>query len=759
MMPNADGSVTIRADLDNSQLEKEYEKTVRKIGEMERDISAKKARRASHEQDSLGLKSQLDAASKKLHDLRMEAVKGNMTGDAVKAQGSAVSSLMEQWSEAQSQVEKYDKEIASATEKLEVQKAKAAELADEIEHSSNSANKLDYSFDGVEKRLDQLTKRMSKLASRVLIFSALASVLRSFRDYMGDVVSSNDEASASLARLKGALLTMIQPLTSVILPAFTAFVNILTAVIGKIASFIAILGGSTAKGASDAAKALDAETKALNSAGAAAKKASRDLAGFDEINRLGDTNTGGGGGSSSTVEPDFSWSDGVTEDLSRIADYILLIGTGLALWKIGDKLPGTLGTIATTLAGVLITLGGLLMLWDGINDAWENGVDWANLTEMIVGLAAAAGGLYIAFGPVAAGIGLVAGGLALLVTGFHDAMESGFNLTNTLLTVAGIVAAGLGITLLTHSLIPLLVGSIAGLLVALTVATGNSEELIQGVQNICQGFVDFFTGIFSGDIEKALGGIETMFDGMGQVVGSVVKGCRDTILSFLDWLDEKTGGKLSWIIDAAKELVTDFFDGILESGSKSIEDLKQIFTGLVTFITGVLTGDWEMAWEGLKDVFKGVLNGIVSVLEGCMNLIVDGINWVLKQINKISITIPSWVPGIGGSYFGPNIDLLDHYELPRLAQGAVLPANKPFLAMVGDQKHGTNVEAPLSTIQEAVAIVMDDMVGGMMAGFEALLEENRLLRETVESMEIGDETIAKANKRYQETMAIVRGGV
>lgn len=77
--------------------------------------------------------------------------------------------------------------------------------------------------------------------------------------------------------------------------------------------------------------------------------------------------------------------------------------------------------------------------------------------------------------------------------------------------------------------------------------------------------------------------------------------------------------------------------------------------------------------------------------------------------------------------------------------------------MLGDQKHGTNIEAPLTTIQEAVALVMEDMTGGMMAGFEALLEENQRLRAAVEGIEVGDSTIGQAANRYNQRMAMIRG--
>ena len=59
-----------------------------------------------------------------------------------------------------------------------------------------------------------------------------------------------------------------------------------------------------------------------------------------------------------------------------------------------------------------------------------------------------------------------------------------------------------------------------------------------------------------------------------------------------------------------------------------------------------------------------------------------------------------------------SIQLVNIPSIPKLAQGAVIPPNAPFFAMLGDQKHGTNIEAPLETIQEAVANVMDSYGSG-----------------------------------------------
>ena len=97
-------------------------------------------------------------------------------------------------------------------------------------------------------------------------------------------------------------------------------------------------------------------------------------------------------------------------------------------------------------------------------------------------------------------------------------------------------------------------------------------------------------------------------------------------------------------------------------------------------------------------------------------------------------------------------------KIPKLASGAVLPANKPFLAMVGDQRHGTNVEAPLSTIQEAVALVMQDQTQAILAGFEASVGVQREILEAVLGIQIGDDVIGNAVARYSRKQAVIRGG-
>ena len=133
------------------------------------------------------------------------------------------------------------------------------------------------------------------------------------------------------------------------------------------------------------------------------------------------------------------------------------------------------------------------------------------------------------------------------------------------------------------------------------------------------------------------------------------------------------------------------------------------------------------------------------------------VNSVVTAINKLQFTLPQWVPDVGGKTFGFDLKPVSAPQIPYLARGAVLPANKPFLAMVGDQRHGTNIEAPLETIQQAVAVVLNEQLSALMSGFDATVSELRQLRHTVSGIEVGDTVIGKAAARYQQKMAVIAG--
>lgn len=687
-MANADGSIIFSTEIDNKKAQAELDKLEKKIASLEIKASQAGAKKIPLEEqaDSLGVA--LDDAKQKLEALKASGA----SPGAIGAQSETVTSLQYQWDQVNNKIDRYNREIEKANGDIDVSKSRAGELAAQLASAGRNTEKMSAGVKKAEKSAKTFASRMKSVVRSALVFTVITQALSKFRNWIGDVIKVSPEATAAIARLKGALLTLVQPLVNIIIPAFTKFVNILAAIINKIASVFAVLTGKTVESSKAAAEALNKQTSALNGTGAAAKEAKKQLLGFDEINQLTEDTSGGGGGSG-TIAPDFSGFDDTEDELNTILGLVGAIATGLLAWKIASLFTDSLSMIG----GIALAAAGAFALVYFWLDAWNNGIDMQNFLGMLAGAAALAGGLAIAFGPTAAGIALVIGGLAMLVVGIKDVIENGFTLENTLTIIAGLLAAGLGIGLLTGNWIPLLIAGIAAALIALVSFTGHGEELINGLKETIDGFGKFFKGVFSGDMEMTAEGLKQIWDGLKNTWNAIIDSIRDAWNMFIEWLRGKNP-ELAAIFETYGKLVSDLYNSV-----------KQILGGIITFISGVFTGDWDKAWEGVKQIFKGIWNGIVSILEGAVNLIIGGINWMIRQLNKIQIKAPDW---LGGGTIGFNIPAISTVSIPRLAQGAVIPPNREFMAVLGDQKNGTNVEAPLETIKQALAEVLSQNGSG-----------------------------------------------
>lgn len=689
-MANADGSIIFSTEIDNKKAQAELDKLEKKIASLEIKASQAGAKKIPLEEQADALGVALDAAKQKLEALKASGA----SPSAIGAQSETVTSLQYQWDQVNNKIDRYNREIEKANGDIDISKSRAGELASQLASAGRNTEKMSAGVKKAEKSAKSFASRMKSVVRSALVFTVITQALSKFRNWIGDVIKVSPEATAAIARLKGALLTLVQPLVNIIIPAFTKFVNILAAIINKIASVFAVLTGKTVESSRAAAEALNKQTSALNGTGAAAKEAKKQLLGFDEINQLTeDTSGGGGGGGSGTIAPDFSGFDDTIDDLNTILGYVGAIAIGLLTWKIASQFTDSLSTIG----GLAFAAAGAFALIYFWLDAWNNGVDMQNFLGMLAGAVFLAGGLAIAFGAIAAGIGLVIAGIAMLVVGIKDVIENGFTLENTLTIITGLLATGLGISLLTGSWIPLLIAGIAAAIVALVSFTGHGEELINGLKETIDGFGKFFKGVFSGDMEMAAEGLKQIWDGLKNTWNAVIASIRDAWNMFIEWLRGKNP-ELAAIFETYGKQVSDLYNSV-----------KQILSGIITFISGVFTGDWNRAWEGVKEIFRGIWNRIVAILEGAINLIIGGINWMIRQLNKIQIKAPDW---LGGGTIGFNIPAISTVSIPRLAQGAVIPPNREFLAVLGDQKNGTNVEAPLETIKQALAEVISQNGSG-----------------------------------------------
>lgn len=209
---------------------------------------------------------------------------------------------------------------------------------------------------------------------------------------------------------------------------------------------------------------------------------------------------------------------------------------------------------------------------------------------------------------------------------------------------------------------------------------GDIADIIGGFITILEGVIDFLLGVFTGDWDRAWQGILEVQTGILEMLGGAWNAIVDVI-----------AGALSVIV----ETMVGQWNVIVSSVENALAFLNEIFRNFGDIVIQIETDT--------QNNTKDFVNNILEFFEGLANGVVDAINTVINALNGLEVDVPDWVTDLTGiDNFGFNIPNVPSVNIPRLAQGAVIPPNKEFLAMLGDQSHGTNVEAPLETIQEAL---------------------------------------------------------
>ena len=164
-------------------------------------------------------------------------------------------------------------------------------------------------------------------------------------------------------------------------------------------------------------------------------------------------------------------------------------------------------------------------------------------------------------------------------------------------------------------------------------------------------------------ITAAAPSIASIISGVGSVVMTVAQIIGEAIQFLMPIIQTVITVLLhigQVVVPAVLAAIGVFAEGI----SSAINGVKTIFEGVINFITGVFSGNWRMAWEGVKSIFVGIFNTLGALFKTPINAVIALINKAIAGINSLGITIPDWVPLLGGKSFSINIP-----EIPMLAQG------------------------------------------------------------------------------------------
>ena len=289
------------------------------------------------------------------------------------------------------------------------------------------------------------------------------------------------------------------------------------------------------------------------------------------------------------------------------------------------------------------------------------------------------------------------------------------------------------------------------------------KNAIQWATNLGQQIQTSWQGLLTG-ASQVFQGIASVFTWLGNKYGELVRSIftgTGQIGNSSDELNRRFGGVAGNLLTVLTNLKSGWdtaMNGLRNGISALSSGVVGALRSVISFLQGSFSKSWGQGFAALKDPVKGIVNSIIGFLNRMLSGLTGAINGVINAANRLKFTVPDWVPGIGGKQYGFSLKTVSVPQIPYLAKGAVLPANQPFLAVVGDQKRGTNVEAPLATIQEAVAAVMADHTAGNMAGHEATVAVLRQILEAVLGIDVGEAAIAGAAQSYQLKNAVMRGG-
>ena len=621
----ADGSIIIKTEVDNKKAQSELKRLEVQIDKLNQKISGKQQTMSPLVEQSKQLGAALDEANRKLYNMQNNTDFYYTTAQ-VKEQEKTVKTMTAEYNKLNDQIDKMGNSVKADTEKLEEMQSKAGELAGQLAGAGKSTKGMSEAAEAAQQRIGKMSKHIATLARRVLVFSLITAALRKIKDSMWEAIQTNDEAMAAVSRLKGALMTLAQPIINVVIPAFTLMVNVITRIVNAISRLVSLLFGTTIQKSAQGAKALNDQKKGIEGVGKAAKEANRYLADFDELNVMDDQNgTDGGGGSGldagGGIAPDFTGQ--ISDSLSAIVELFTgaaLLGLGAILTFSGANIP----------LGIALMALGALAIWDTVTENWD-------IIKTLLQ------------GPLGKAVALIGG--ALLVIG-------------VVLLFSGVGSPiGLGLIL-------------AGATLLGTAAAANWDTMMDILKNPLD-----HTDILIRGYKLSLG-VALLFSGVGIPVGlGLIK----------DSLNRSVSATPRW--DYLKQKLKETFEGI-----------KNWWKGDVA---KYFTAKW---WNDLgTGVMDSLLSGFKNRWESLKSWVLDKVSWISNAFRPVLDFFTGTKRGGGGSStsgsFNSNprmqhMPALRAVQVPALAQGAVIPANREFLAVLGAQKRGTNIEAPADLIRQ-----------------------------------------------------------
>lgn len=264
-------------------------------------------------------------------------------------------------------------------------------------------------------------------------------------------------------------------------------------------------------------------------------------------------------------------------------------------------------------------------------------------------------------------------------------------------------------------------------------------KIIGDVADTLSGIIDFLVGVFTGDWELAWQGIKEIADGIWNLIKDIITGTWDVIKTVTKgalkiiktvistaWNAIKTATSTVWnaikktlsnlwnalkatantVFNAIKNKVTGVWDSVKSKTSQVWESVTTFVSNKVEAIKNAITNKFNAARDAVKSAFEGIVNFIKAPINQAISIVNNAVGMINNAIGGIESAFsfgPWTVPTpFGSKTIGFHATFPRIGTIPYLASGAVIPPRSEFLAVLGDQKKGNNLEAPESLLRQIV---------------------------------------------------------
>lgn len=329
------------------------------------------------------------------------------------------------------------------------------------------------------------------------------------------------------------------------------------------------------------------------------------------------------------------------------------------------------------------------------------------------------------------------------IMGFVGILKDGIVGLVALMTGSGGIMGGLSAIATAIGPGGLVIAAIGAVIAAGVLLYKNWDKIKEVAGIVASAVVGFFKTMGEG-VSMILSDLKETVTGILNAIGTLVSNVVSSIVKFVTSKTREMAEAATRKISDMKEKTSTLWNGMKANAKETWENIMTIVGNKVAAIRDAIVNKFTSArnrvveiFGGIRDTIRNILNKVIGIVNraiGTVNSAIGGIESAFS-FGPWEVPTPFGKKTIGFSATFPRVP-----TVPYLAKGAVIPPRSEFLAVLGDQKQGNNIETPEALLRK---IVREESGGQQSSGnyrFTAQINRRTVFDEIIEEAKLRQNT-------------------